>query len=440
MRRLAVIVVACWCVSAVQASAQNRASSLATLFEDVYGPNGLVLSSDDVTLDGTTHAAHFNSAFQSDFRLVNIALTGQLTAIPLPSPASGFTYEFDSATGTFVRSTRSFGPILSDRAETIGHGRLAFGFNNQFFSFDHLDGVSLSDVPAVFRHDSFQLGGGRADVVSTDNTVQANVGQFSGALTYGLTSRIDVSLAVPLVRTSLSLLSNARILRLGTGSNLGVHYFQDPAALGGFGSTHQYFSEGTASGVGDLVLRVKAMMIREGTRALAAGLDARVPTGDELNLLGTGAMGLRPFAAVSAGYGAFAPHANISYQWNGESVLAGDVRSGTKANLPDQFQYAVGSDLAINPRFSMVFDVLGQRVLNSPRLSVYTLNASGAAGSASLPDIRFSTDSYWVTDASLGFKANVASRLLVNFNMRFNMGDAGLADRVAPLIGVEWSF
>jgi hypothetical protein len=440
MRRLAVILAACWCLTAARADAQNRASSLATLFEDIYGPNGLVLSSDDVTLDGTTHAAHFNSAFQSDFRLVNIALTGQLTAIPLPSPASGFTYEFDSATGTFVRSTRSFGPILSDRAETIGKGRLAFGFSNQFFSFDHLDGVSLSSVPAVFRHDSFELGGGRSDVVSTTNTVQAHVGQFAGALTYGLTPRIDLSLAVPIVRTSLSLLSNARIQRLGTGTNLQVHYFQDPTALGGFGSTHQYFTEGSASGVGDLVLRVKATMIREGSRALAAGLDARLPTGDELNLLGTGAMGLRPFAAVSGGFGAFAPHANISYQWNGESVLAGDVRAGTKANLPDQFQYAVGSDLAVNPRFSMVFDVLGQRVLNSPRLSVYTLNASGPAGSASLPDIRFSTDSYWVTDASLGFKANVASRLLVNFNMRFNLGDAGLADRVAPLIGIEWSF
>ena len=440
MRRLAVFLAACMCLFAARADAQNRASSLATLFEDIYGPNGLVLSSDDVTLDGSTHAAHFNSAFQSDFRLVNIALTGQLTAIPLPSPASGFTYEFDSSTGTFIRSTRSFGPILSDRAETIGKGRLAFGFSNQFFSFDHLDGVSLSSVPAVFRHDSFELGGGRADVVSTTNTVQAHVGQFAGALTYGLTPRIDLSLAVPIVRTSLSLLSNARILRLGTGSNLQVHYFQDPSALGGFGTTHQYFTEGSASGVGDLVLRVKAMMIREGSRALAAGLDARLPTGDELNLLGTGAMGLRPFAAVSGGFGAFAPHANISYQWNGESVLAGDVRAGTKANLPDQFQYAIGSDLAVNPRFSMVFDVLGQRVLNSPRLSVYTLNASGAAGSASLPDIRFSTDSYWVTDASLGFKANVASRLLVNFNMRFNIGDAGLADRVAPLIGVEWSF
>ena len=88
----------------------------------------------------------------------------------------------------------------------------------------------------------------------------------------------------------------------------------------------------------------------------------------------------------------------------------------------------------------MVFDVLGQRVLNSPRLGVYTLNASGPGGSASLSDIRFSTASYWVTDAALGFKTNVASRLLVNFNMRFNLGDRGLADRVAPLLGVEWSF
>jgi hypothetical protein len=440
MRRLAVIVVATWCLSAGVATAQTKPSSLATLFEDVYGPNGLVLSSDDVSLDGTTHAAHFNSAFQSDFRLVNIALTGQLTAIPLPSPASGFTYQFDAATGTFVRSTRSFGPILSDRAETIGHGRLAFGFSNQFFSFDHLDGVSLAAIPAVFRHDAFDLGGGRADVVSTTNTIEASVSQFAGALTYGLTSRIDLSLAVPLIRTRLALLSNARILRVGTGSNLGTHYFLDPTALGSFGSTHQYFTEGSASGMGDLVARVKTTLIREGNRALAAGVDLRLPTGDEQNLLGAGAIGMRPFAAVSAAYGPFAPHANIAYQWNGDSVLAGDVRSGTKANLPDQFQYSAGTDLAVNPRFSMVFDVLGQRVLNSPRLSVYTLTATGAAGSASIPDIRFSTASYWVTDAALGFKTNVASRLLVNFNMRFNVGDRGLADRIAPLIGVEWSF
>src|SRR6476646_12086893 len=177
-------VVLCVCLMgltapAAPAVAQTRPATLSTLFDDVFGPNGLVVSSDDVQLDGTNHAAHFNSAFQSDFRLVNIALTSQLTAVPLPSPASGFTYKFDPASGTFVRSTRSFGPILSDRAETIGRGRLAFGFSSQYFSFDHLDGVSLSAVPAVFRHDSFELGGGRADVVSTTNTIEATVNQLS---------------------------------------------------------------------------------------------------------------------------------------------------------------------------------------------------------------------------------------------------------------------
>ena len=123
------------------AQAQDRPATLSTLFEDIFGPRGLVLNSDDVQLDGTNHAAHFNSAFQSEFRLMNIALTSQLATVPLPSPASGFTYHFDPATGTFVRSTRSFGPILAERGETIGRGKIAFGYTYQFFSFDHLDGV-----------------------------------------------------------------------------------------------------------------------------------------------------------------------------------------------------------------------------------------------------------------------------------------------------------
>jgi len=440
MRRLVVAVWACCFFSAAQAAAQTQSASLATLFADIYGPNGLVLSSDDVQLDGSNHAAHFNSAFQSDFRLVNIALTSQLTSVPLPSPASGFTYQFDPATGTFVRSTRSFGPILSDRAETIGKGRLAFGFSHQFFSFDHLDGVSLTAVPAVFRHDSFESGGGRADVVSTLNTIEAAVSQFTGAVTYGLTSRIDLSLAVPVVRTRLSLLSNAKIFRLGTGANVPVHYFHDPEAIGGYGSTRQFFSEGSAGGVGDLLVRMKTTLVREGTRAMAAGVDVRLPTGDEQNLLGAGAAGLRPFAAFSSSYGPFAPHANIAYQWNGRSVLAGDVRADIEGDLPDQFLYAVGSDLGVNSRFSIVFDVLGQRVLNSPQLSKYTLAARGVAGSADLPDIRFANGSYWSTNGALGFKANVAPKVLVNFNMRFHIGGRGLSDRIAPLVGVEWAF
>jgi len=439
MQRIAATVCLCCLLSSVQAAAQQP-TTLATLFEDVYGPNGLVLNSDDVQLDGSNHAAHFNSAFQSDFRLVNIALTSQLTAVPLPSPASGFTYKFDQATGTFVRSTTSFGPILADRAETIGRGRLAFGFTQQFFSFDHLDGVGLTNVPAVFRHDSFEAGGGRTDVVSTNNTIQASVSQFTGALTYGVTDRVDVSLAVPVVRTRLSLLSNATIHRIGTGSNLQIHYFRNDLAIGGYGSSHQFFVEGSAAGLGDLLVRTKATLMREGTRAMAAGLDLRLPTGDEQNLLGAGAAGVRPFAAFSTTIGRFGPHANLAYQWNGRSLLAGDVRNHIEADLPDQFQYALGSDLNVNNRFSIVVDLLGQRLMNSPRLSTYTLQATGVAGRVDLPDIRFATDSFWTANGAVGFKANVATRVLVSFNLRFTLGDSGLTDRIAPLLGVEWAF
>ncbi len=70
--------------------------------------------------------------------------------------------------------------------------------------------------------------------------------------------------------------------------------------------------------------------MKERSRALAVRLDARLPTGDEQNLLGSGTAGLRGFGAFSTAIGAFAPHVNLSYQWNGRSVLGGDVRNGEK--------------------------------------------------------------------------------------------------------------
>lgn len=419
---------------------QDRPATLSTLFEDIFGPRGLVLNSDDVALDGTNHAAHFNSAFQSEFRLLNVALTSQLATVPLPSPASGFTYSFDPATGTFARSSRSFGPILTERGETIGRGKIALGYAFQFFSYDRLDGVSLTAVPALFTHDNPELGGGRADVVSTENTIEASVTQFTGAITYGLTDRIDVSLAVPVVRTRLALLSNATIHRIGTGNALQVHYFRDPDAIGGYGSTRQYFAEGSSTGLGDLVARVKGTVLRERDRSLAAGLDVRMPTGDERNLLGSGSLGLKPFVALSASIGAFAPHVNVAYQWNGKSALAGDVREGFKDDLPDQFTYALGADLLVAPRLSIVCDLFGQRVIDSPRMFTRAEVHTGAAGTVTLDDVLFQTESFWTMAGGFGMKGNVAKNMLVTFNLRFAITDSGLTDRLAPLLGLEWAF
>lgn len=433
-----ILALTAWVATPGAAAAQQPQTpgKLATLFEDVFGPTGLVLNSESVLPDGTTHSAHFNSAFQSNFTQFNVALVSQLTSLPLPSPASGFTYAFDPATGTFRRTTRSFGPILSDRAETIGRGRLSASFNYQYFSFDSLDSVDLSAVPAVFTHDDFQLGGGRLDVVTTANSVEATLAQWTGAITYGITDRLDVSMALPIVKTSLSVLSNAQVRRIGT-SDPRVHFFHDDTAPGGFGDRKQFAATGSASGVGDLILRVKANVLREGPRALAVGVDLRLPTGDEKDLLGTGALGVKPFAVWSSTYGRLSPRANIAWQWNGDSVLANDVRVSIEGALPKQLLYVVGTDVGVSEHFSLALDLLGQHVFDTPLLVSRTLVVA-APGQPSFPDITFRSGSIDALAGSTGLKVNIAPHILANFNLRFSIAGGGLRDRLTPLVGIEF--
>src|SRR5262245_45321503 len=174
---------------------------LATVFTDLYGPHGLILDS-EATLPGEQpHFAHFVSDFQRDFSQFGAALVGQIVSLPLPSPASGFTYHFDSTLGVFQRTTQSFGPILAERAETIGAGRASIGFAYQRFTFDTVEGLDLRKIPAVFQHDNAELRGGREDVVTTLNSIEATVNQATSFVTVGITDRLDISIAAPVVAT-----------------------------------------------------------------------------------------------------------------------------------------------------------------------------------------------------------------------------------------------
>src|SRR5689334_22223683 len=140
--------------------------SLATLLTDLYGSRGLIVDS-EATLPGEQpHTAHFNSDFQNNFSQFSTALVSQIVSVPLPSPASSFTYHFDPTLGVFQRTTQSFGPILAERADTIGASRVSFGFAYQRFTFDSVEGLELGKVPAVFTHDNAFLLGGRQDVVT----------------------------------------------------------------------------------------------------------------------------------------------------------------------------------------------------------------------------------------------------------------------------------
>src|SRR5689334_23272490 len=128
-----------------QTSAANGSGKLAFLLPNIYGPDGLLLPNPN-------HAAHFDSDFQANFGPFNSSLGTQLTSLPLPSPASGFTYSFDPSLGIYTRSAESYGPILAERAETIGAEKFFIGYSFQHFGFNTLDGLDLHNIPSVFRH------------------------------------------------------------------------------------------------------------------------------------------------------------------------------------------------------------------------------------------------------------------------------------------------
>jgi hypothetical protein len=425
--------------AAAQTTVQSTSPTLAELLKNVYGPHGLTVESEAVLPDGSTHSAHFNGGFQSEFGKINIALVRQLGALPIPSPASGFTYTFDNSTGTFVRSTQSFGPILADRAETIGRGRFAFGYSLQQFSFETFDGLRLSHLPAVFTHDDFILGGGRADVITTNNAIAASVMQSTFSLTYGAAERFDLSFGVPLIRTSLKVVSDATIHRLGTAANPAIHFFRDANAPGTYGNERSFTASGSAAGLGDVIVRGKGTVFKTARAGIAIGLETRLPTGEEENLLGSGSFGLKTFGAVSATYRRVTPHVNVAYQWNGRSVLAGDVTTDVKGDLPDELWFVAGADVGIDKRLSIAFDVLGHHSTDAPRLSSSTFTAAGSPAE-SFSDIAFSVGSLNVVTGAFGLKANIAGSLLVTFNLQFKLNDAGVQAKVTPLVGLEYAF
>jgi hypothetical protein len=409
--------------------------NLATMFTDMFGPRGLIVDS-LATLPGEQpHTAHFNSDFQFNFSQFGTALVSQLVSVPLPSPAGGFTYNFDATLGVFQRTTQSFGPILADRAETIGARRWSFGFALQRYTYDSIEGLDLRQIPAVFTHDNAALRGGREDVVTTINSIEATVSQSTAFVTLGVTDRFDVSLAIPVVSTHLKLVSDATVRRLGTTNPL-THFYRQ--SDGEIGERRIFTAAGDAAGIGDLMIRVKGTLRPATTSGLALGADVRLPTGDEMNLLGSGAPGLQPFLIWSGTFDKVAPHVNVSYKWNGSSVLAGNPATGETAHFPDQVGYAAGVDFSVNSRLTLAFDLIGRYVINSQRLQAQSFEALDER--SVFPNIGFTRDSFNAMSGAIGMKANLLQRLLLDLNLLFKIDEHGLRDKVTPLVGLEYTF
>ncbi|MGH9399295.1 MAG: hypothetical protein ACRD00_02930 [Thermoanaerobaculia bacterium] len=391
---------------------------------------------------GISHVAHFQDPGSPQFQALtafNTEIAGQLSSFPLASSGGGFTYRFDPDLGVLVRTTDSFGPVYTERADTIGKGRFDFGMNYSAFTFDTIDGLSLrdGDLRLVFTHapvPNFVAG----DVITSDLRLKLTTNTTAFVLNYGLFDAVDVGVVVPLVKVDMQTQSTAQIQRLATGlCCTTIHLF-----VGG-GSTETFSQSGSASGLGDILARTKFRILRGSAGALAVLANVRVPTGEERDLLGSGTTQATGALVGSLRFPPVSVHGNAGYTWAAE-------KNGVKV-VPDQIVYNFGLDVAVHPRLTLVGELVGRVVLNTQRVltenHTYTADRASADQSSFTP---YSQDFPRLVVApqsnqnrlscSVGLRINPVGNLLVTLNGLFPLDSNGLQDKFTPLIGIDYSF
>jgi hypothetical protein len=128
---------------------------------------------------------------------------------------------------------------------------------------------------------------------------------------------------------------------------------------------------------------------------------------------------------------------NAAYQWNGESVLAGDVTTGNKAHLAGNISYAAGAELSVNRRLTLIEDLIGAELIHAPR-------AAEAVGEiipgVTATGVGFYNRSFNSTSLSNGLKFNPGGHFLIDFNLLVRLNNGGLRAPVVPLLGVSYVF
>jgi hypothetical protein len=405
---------------------------------NLYGAGGL-------TLANPTFAGVFQNSSLANLTPLSSAIGAQLGLLPLASSASGFTYTFDPAAGVYTRSSETFGPILGERAETIGRKKIFVAVSYQRYEFNTIDNLDVRNFSTVLTQANPSLSFGPSnDVITTGTAVDLKINQTTLFATYGATNWLDVSVAIPFEDVSINATSNATIVRTSGA----VTNFFDPANISSPVQQKTFMNSSSASGIGDVTLRAKGTVWKNDTVAVALAADLRLPTGDATNYLGSGAIGFKPFVIASLRKGRVSPHANIGYQKNGSSILAGDVSKNIKASLPDQFIWTVGADARVLKRLTLALDILGQRVFDASRLvptTVTTNTGTTTAGIPLKPAMTFASvmqvnQSYNAINGSAGVKVNLGGNFLATANLLIKLNDGGLRANLSPLFGVSYTF
>jgi hypothetical protein len=426
-------------------SATAQSTSLSGLLPDLL-TRGVTLAP---PTSGVNHEAHFEPSANPNDPLfaqvtqlssqLNSALLASLATFPLGSSSGGFVFEGDPALGDFRPASKSFGPTFAERAFTSGKGNFNLGVSFHRSSFDAFEGKNLDDGSISFflRHtnccpagapDGFPNPAFEADLVREDLTMKLDTNTTAFLFNYGVTDRLDIGAALPIVHVSIEASGLATIDRV-SGTDATVHRFagSDPDHLT---LTPQ---SGTATGLGDIVVRAKYRLVKATGGGLAAGVDLRLPSGDETDLLGLGTTQAKFLLIASREMGNVGVHGNLSYAVAGSSDIAGDI--------PKEIGYTAGAEIVAG-RATIALDLVGRTLKDAVRFADQTQNEPTNTAGGSVTRTVFTPTSGNLTQVLgvVGVKYPIAPNLLITANALFSLNDAGLKANFTPVVGLEYVF
>lgn len=388
------------------------------------------------------HGKHFiPSAAGQNGSLIGFlvdAISGNVSNLPVGATSGGETFRFEA--GVPVKTSTSAGPIFAERSQTMGRGRALIGLSRSSLHFSSLRGVPMSNIELFFTHQnvdfegcSQQAGGDcrkmgipnlENDIMLFKLSLDLGVDVTSVYATFGLFDNLDVGVVLPFVNSRLHGQSDALIIPFGGPT--AAHFFAGTPTEPVLNASRTV--DGSAAGLGDVAVRAK-LLVRESPRASLAVLgQARFATGDENDLLGSGALDARGLAIVTGRLGRFSPHGNIGYVY----------RSG--ANQNSAVLATGGFDHLIADGVTLAADLVSELQVGRSKLILptpvrYDAPFQRTIAPTTIPDIRDNN-----VNGSFGFKFTAPGAFTVVTNALIPLNRDGLRSNLILTGAVEYSF
>ncbi len=385
-----------------------------------------------LSVDAGRHEKHFiPSVVQGAGDLLGFltnAVGTSLNDVPMAAASGGTTFMF--VNGTPVATSTSAGPIFGERAPTLGRGRWFVGTNVTGADYKSIRGLPLNDLNLTFTHQNVAdsaLGNPafENDLLDVNTSVHVNMLVGSVVLAYGLLDRVDLAVDVPFVHASISGHSTATIVPSGTGVDSLAHFF-GTAADKQLSTTTS--SSGTASGIGDVVARVKVNAFQTQRMGLSLLAGARFATGNKDQFLGTGATDIMGMGILSAQTGSFSPHLNLGYLHRGADFENNAVLA------------TAGFDNLVGRRATLALDLIsswqvGASKLVLPAPVTFTAPITRTVRLTDIPAMRDN-----LIDAAVGAKIAASDRLNLVLSSLLPVNRAGVRANAVWTIGGEYNF